>query len=315
MKKHIIFITTLCSLFFASCEEKAPPEEKRLDGYIEEGLLPLFDTLINVYEAKDMNVDIALKQADTYEAFRQLLSGRAPLLISSRTYTPREDSLMAAHEMDSLKRIAIAHDALVLVTRKDFPLDTINHLEIAGYLSDKEYSLAGRYEQLSNEPKFLAPDSKSSVFASVSRHIFRYEPIVIEGRFANQSGSENIVQDIKDGVADIGFAFLSQVAKDTTVSLLPVGYNSDDIIGEDQVKEANEDLGKGQIYPKPVHQAYVTMRVYPYIVTHWVYLQKDKRLDNYFYFARYLAEGKESQRYFNEAGIQPEHAKIKLIPQ
>lgn len=302
------------SILIISCDsgEEKPSEPIVLTGYIEKGLLPLMDTLLTHYEAKDLNVDLQLEPVNTYDGFNQLLSGGAKMLISSRTYTPREDSLMEVHEVTPFKRIALAHDALVLIAPKDYPLDTINHNQLTQFVSNPSYSLSSDFSQLDQDPQIAVPDVRSSVYAAISRHLFRYEPITIEGRTMVQEGKEDIVDLVSESQNMLGLAFLSQVYMDTSrVKLIPVGYNSDDIIGEDQVKEANKDLGKGQINPKPVHASYVIIREYPYVVTHWIYLQQDTK-DYYFYFARYLGEDKFAQRYFTEQGIQGEHIKYKL---
>jgi|GEM_PF-6890484 len=311
----ILALVLIQGLYSCGETEEVSNDPIVLKGYIEQGLLPLMDTLFKHYEAKDMNVTLDLTADDTFEGFRQLLSGRTPMLISSRTYTPREDSLMVAHSVEPFKRIALAHDALVVIAQKNSPLDTLNHLELVNYMSNPKYSLTSDYGFLEEDPRIVVPDTKSSVYSAISRHIFRYKPITIEERVTTMTGSENITDLVANGEYQLGLAFLSQVAMDTSrVKLIKIGYNSNDIIGEDNVKKANKDLGKGQIRPKPVHASYVIMRQYPYIVTHWIYLQQDIK-DNYFFFARYLGEDRFTQTFFTEQGIQGEHVKYKLQPQ
>jgi ABC-type phosphate transport system substrate-binding protein len=316
-KKNYLVVLAAMLIVLASCGDQREPvgETKVLKGYIEKGLMPLMDTLITHYEQKDLNVDIDLTEANTYEVFRQLLSGRAPMIITSRTYTPREDSLLQVSKVDTFKRIALAHDALVLISSKDFPLDTLNDQQIKNYLSNPDYSLEQQFPSLEYNPSFAAPKPETGLYAAISRHIFNYEPVTIEGRMNILDNAEEVIKQVKSGTYDIGFALLSSVAQDTAeLKLLRIGYNSEDIIGEDKVKKANEDLGQGQIKPRTVHASYIIMRQYPYIVTHWIYLQQDIK-DNYFYFARYLGEDTFTQTYFTEQGIQGEHVKYKLRPQ
>jgi hypothetical protein len=89
---------------------------------------------------------------------------------------------------------------------------------------------------------------------------------------------------------------MSQVTKDTTLKMLRLGFTNKD---------------KKRIYPQTVHPGYIVQDMYPFKITYYAYL-KEQRRNLPFWFARYLEQDREAQKYFLDAGILPEYAKLVL---
>lgn len=227
---------------------------------------------------------------------RQLLARNARLIIIAREYLPDEDSLMRAYGVPPHPRVKLAEDALVFFAHPSVPLDTLNVAQLYALLTGSR-RLRDFFPQLLREPEFVCPSTASSVYAHLVQQ-------VLEGTFPKRPlrmvpSSDSVLQLVAATPWTIGIGYLSQVAHVPGIRLLSLGY---------------VDSAGAYVSPKPVHQSYVLMRKYPYVVPIYAYLRDDLR-NLPWTLATFLGTDTEVQRHFLQQGIVPAFARIRLIPE
>lgn len=295
----------LSALFFSCNSNEETPDGKpretmdsgTLNIACDASVVGVMDSLFQMYEARFPKVNFSYDTVRARQAMALLLSGNSRAVIVARDYLKDEDSLMKVFNVEKHKRLPIAEDALVFYANIDYPIDTINAGEIKQVLMN-EKRMTDIYGSIKQEPLFVINNQNSSEFSNLLT-------MVTDGK--NPKHPYKILDDVdsvkswvRNNENSIGIGYLSQVVGDPHYKVMRVGYYNDST--------------KTHQYPQVVHQAYILMRKYPFIVRYYVYLLKDRR-DLPFWFATYVAKEAEAQKYFKDFGLVPTYAKFKLIQQ
>ena len=267
-----------------------------LNVYCDESIYEVLDSAFNMYDEFYPKVKFSSEVVHSRKAMSLLLSGNARAVVIARDYLKDEDSLMEAYGVEEHLRMKIAEDALVFYTHPDFPVDTINASEIKEVLLNQK-KMTDIYPQLKREPQFVINDPNSSEYSNLRQ-------IVLDNKFIKHShkmmnGHDSVMNYVKNTDNSIGIGYLSHVVKNPDYKKLRVGFTD---------STGNHEM------PQAVHQAYIVMRRYPFIVDYYVYLFQ-KRRDLPYWFATYMAKEARVQKYFKKYGIVPAFAKFKLIKQ
>jgi ABC-type phosphate transport system substrate-binding protein len=301
-----LFLVSCLLLLINSCNQgntdgKKPAEEVetmnsgKLTAYCDASLENIMSEPVEWYKKDYPKVKLTFQYANARNVMAHLLSGDARIIVLPRDYLRDEDSLMKVYKVKRHEKMPIAFDGLVFFTNRDFPLDTLNHSEILSVLRDGK-ALSSYYPKLKIEPELVINDINSSEYANLRKLVLKGDSLKKKLNFMKSADS---VLDNVSRTYSIGIAYLSQVAKDTTLKLLKIGFI---------------DSAGRRIRPKPVHQAYIVQDLYPYKVTIWAYLLEERR-NLPFWFGKFLSIEEKVQRYFLDAGIVPAFARIKLIPE
>lgn len=294
------------SLALTGCpkgDKNAPADEfeamnsGKLDAYVDEAIYPQLDTCFGWYRAFYENVDLTTEKTTARKAMSMLLSGNARAIIVARDYLKDEDSLMSVFKVKPFQRILIAEDALVFFNNPALPIDTLNAEKIRSYFGNRNSKPEDLNPKLAVAPEFVTLDQNSSVWANFNKMALR--GLKLEKPIKMFSTVDSVVKYVSKTPNAIGIGYLSQVIRNLDIRLIPIGFI---------------DSAKKYVNPKPVHQAYMVQRLYPYIVPYYAYLLEDRK-NLPFWFATYLGKEAKVQKYFKELGIVPAYAKIKLIPE
>lgn len=299
----ISFITLLFTLLISCGDNKykaKDPDEVetmnsgKLKVVIDESIKNVLDTGLVMYQNDYENVLITKEFKNARKSMGELLGGLSRVVVIARDYLEDEDSLMVVHKVDKHYRMKIATDALVLFTKVDYPIDTLNHSEIKNIFQNGE-KLSNIFK-VDGEPKYYINEVNSSEYAHFKKSILENNPLKKNVMFIEG------IDEIKNQVYEnngVGFGLLSQLVGDDRFKLIQIGFN--------------DSTGK-YIRPVPVHQAYLVQGRYPYPVDYWVYLLEDRR-NLPFWFASYLAKETKYQQLILDKGIVPEFARIQLVPE
>lgn len=301
MKNKIILV--LITLLFISCDNKY--EEKssedvetinsgKLSIYCDEVIKPVLDSAFKLYSIDYENVELTVNYSNSRNVMSQLLSSKSRVVVTARDYLSDEDSLMTVYKLEKHKRLVIAFDGLVFFVNKNFPIDTLNSNQIENAIIKGE-SLSKSTQGLDFEPTYATLDQYSSVYANFNSMIVKDNPL--KKKVELFENIEAVKKQVTSNNSIIGIGFLSQLVNDDNFKMLRLGFESD-------------TLNK-YITPKPVHQGYIVQDLYPYRVSYYVYLQKDRQ-DLPFWFGTYLAKQEKTQKLFLDKGIVPAFARIKL---
>ncbi len=271
------------------------PQESMNSGsitvYCDENIEHIMDHAITMYDSKYKGVEVKKEYLNSRQVMQKLLSGEARVVLNSRKYLRDEDSLMKVYEVEPHKVMKIASDGLVFFAKKDFPTDTLSAEEIEQLLTS-DLKLKSIY-RLSEEPEMAFPDVNSSTYYHMYTQAAKEKKITRAAKYFKDLDS--LVNYVKENNA-IGVALMSQLNQDTTLKMFRLGFTNSD---------------NKRIFPQNVHPGYIVQNKYPYKVTYYAFLKENRR-NLPFWFARYLEQDKEAQKYFLEAGILPEYAKLVL---
>jgi hypothetical protein len=162
-------------------------------------------------------------------------------------------------------------------------------------LTKSDGSFKKFFPQFKKEPVFVCNESNSSEYANLKSIVLKSEPA--KNKIKYEMNSETVRKYVKENQNTIGIGYLSQVVKDPELKCLMFSYI---------------DTAGKYIFPHVVHQANILRKYYPYIVNHYVYILNKQR-DRAFWFAMFLEREFVVQSYFNNSGIVPAYAKIRLI--
>ena len=238
-----------------------------------------------------------MKQLAASTAMHQIISRSERIAIVARDYTPEEDSLIKAAEVDTVPRALVGRDALVFFVSKAFPYDTMNAEHIRAWLAGRS-GVRGHYPKLSKDPVFVVSGGSSgSVYGNITN-------VVLGGRspsvrmLATASTHKDVVAEVVRNPGLIGVGYLSQIRSDAAIKPLRLSYT-----GPDGTHE----------WPKPVHPAYLIMGKYPFPVPIFAYVtSKPSQHDVAFGFMQFATRSNKAQYSLFNAGIEPAHAKITL---
>ncbi len=306
MFKYIIILIFTAGLFSCGEDKKVdefgePVRETMDSGILEivcdESITGVLDSAFSLYDNRYEKVKFSYDTLNARKAMALLLSGNTRASVIARDYLKDEDSLMNEYNVEKHLRMVIAEDALVFYANKDYPVDTINAGQIKQVLSN-ELKLVDLHPEIKTEPLFALNNQNSSDYANLLNLVM--DGSDIKHPFRLFDGVDSVKNFVKSNRDAIGVGYLSHIINEDELKPFRVGF-------------FNDSTQKHQ-YPQEVHQAYILMRKYPFIVRYYVYLLKNKR-DLPYWFATYLAKETVAQKYFLDYGIVPTYAKFKLNPQ
>lgn len=301
-KITIVSASLIAVCFLSACEDKQPKVPKDYESDIsgkatilcDEAIFSLMKPMFAKYDSAYPEAKITIQSVTAREAMAQLLSGKARGVVSARGFLHDEDSLMTAFKVKLPAPMLFARDALVFFTEKNFPLDTISAEQLKAVLSQRK-SLKELFPKLSNEPIFVCSTVNSSVYSQLLKQVCAGKSPTKQFLFVSTSDSVKFIVNQRKNA--IGIGLLSQIAKDSTVKGLKIGFT---------------DTSNTRVYPKSVHQANVLQGLYPYPVDIQGFLLEDLR-NLPWGFMTYFSRATEVQQYFLSAGIVPGYAKIRLV--
>lgn len=292
-------ILFLMSFLLFSCgggSNQKPLEQQTLTVYCDEGDYNIMKSPCMKFDSTYKELKLDLVKVKAFDAMSKLLSGDSKASIISRDFNHREDSLIKAFNVKTIVKLPLAHDALVLFVKYDFPLDTLADWQLREVLNSGSASLKKYYPKLPKEPVFYINNNLSSEYENLVK-------LITNGQKPSQnvkylSSTDSIVKYITENPGDIGIGYLSQVIGSPDVKPLEISF---------------KDSSGNYIAPHTVHQANIVQKFYPYIIHHYIYLF-DERNDDANKLARFLSKTGVVQGYFNQIGIVPAYGEIKLVP-
>ncbi len=299
------FCSLLClllSLSACSPRQSAPerqaesPTSGTLELLCDEAIVPLLQEPLLRFDTLYPDAHLRLIPVSARDAMRELLALRARLVILARDYLPDEDSLMRAYGVPRHPRVKLAEDALVFFAHPAIRLDTLNTTQLrAIFRGEKRFR--DFFPQLAREPVLVCPPPPSSVYANLVQYVLQGIPPRVPLLIV--PSADSVVRYVTATPWSIGIGYLSQVAHLREVRPLELGF---------------VDSSGAYISPKPVHQSYVLLRKYPYVVPIYAYMRDDLR-DLPWTVATFLGTDAEVQRHFLQLGIVPAFARIRLVPE
>jgi phosphate transport system substrate-binding protein len=265
----------------------------KLNIHVEESLYKLMDSAFQYYQEAYPNIELNVEVVHARKAMALLLSGETEGVISARTFLSDEDSLMNAYDVKRPEMI-IASDALVFYANNNFPLDTINDVQLVEILSG-EKKFTDYFSVFESEPEIVSNSTNSSEFSNVQLLVLKNK--ILKKYFKTFNSSDSVINYVAENNNKIGIGYLSQIYGNNKVKALKVGFIN---------KNGN------RVYPQIVHQGFIIQEKYPYINKIRVYTTEE-RMNKPFWFASFISKEAVVQRYLKDRGIVPEFAKFKLI--
>ncbi len=298
-KSKILFLllfVVLCSAIYLACtSEDKPAEKSSISIYCDESIYNLLKEPFQEYNARFKEIETNHKSATSWDVMASFLSGEVPIIFTSRDFTRREDSLMKAYKVETIKKYPVANDALVFFTQLNTPLDTLTDAQIVDALVNGT-PLMPIYKKLTEEPTFVINSENSSEYENLLNLVLKYKNIKRKLVFLNSTDS--VKQYIKTHQNSIGIGYLSHILSEPDIKPLSISF----------INEKGE-----YIFPRNVHQANIIQRLYPYVVTHYVMIFDENNstansIVNFFRYGSGIV-----QKYFNKIGIVPAVAKVNLV--
>lgn len=290
------------SILFVGCNNKTNNEAKTQQEkdyrfariYIDEGIYNMMKDITATFDSIDANSEFVFEKASAWDGMAKLLTGDAEALITPKDYTHYEDSIMQAFNIDPHVRMLFAYDALVFYVRYDSPLDSISVEQIEKLLFNKNVRFSEFFPKLSRDYLFVTNSHLSS-------EIVNLQNLVLKGKKEDRRiyyfpNHDSVITFVKENDA-IGIGYLSQILKEPDLKPLRISF---------------VDSTGQYIFPRAVHQANIVRRLYPYIVSHYIYVQSETK-EAAMRLGRFLSKVGDAQRYFLNYGIAPAFAQIKLI--
>lgn len=304
MNKKILII--LLAIFIIACDDNKQTQEILQKNNVEsmnEGSVNLIsdielkfmmDTVYKMYDDSYPKVELTVEYVNARKAMANLLAGESTISIISRGYLPDEDSSMKAFNVQR-ERMEIAKDALVFFAQPDYPIDTLNVEQIFQILTNSDENLKDYFPALSEEPIIAVADQNSSVYAHLINLAARGKSIKKNLKLFETT--EQVKEFVKANPNSIGIGYLSHIVHNINFKAIRLGFHYEN--------------GKREM-PQVVHQAYIVMDRYPYVISHYAYLLEDRR-NLPWWAASFFAKETKVQSYFNKFGIVPAYAQFKLI--
>jgi len=304
--RYYILISLLVCLVLSSCNRDVDPEAKRsqderktIECCMDESLSRVMDKPLAMFDSLFKNFDLKIERTNAFDAMAKLFAQKAEVIIIGRDYSKEEDSLMKAHLMEPYLKMVSARDALCFYSVPEFPLDTLTDEQIKEVMTGAKY-LKDYYPKLKDEPTIVIPNNLSSEYLN-----FRY--LVLDGeKVVNKKDwktlnyletADSVSKFVLENKNSIGIGFFSNIVKDPRYKPLAVSYI---------------DSTGNYVFPHVVHQANILQQLYPYTLELNIFIsdQDDKAS---LALGRFLSKSSKSQNYFNDFGIVPRYADIKLI--
>ncbi len=301
---RILFLMLSPIIFFVfGCTEAkksdAQIKEEKNDRFakvsIEDGLYPMMINPCLQFDTLDATADCTFKSVPGLEAMQNLLTGEADAIILARDYTRFEDSVMKAYKVKPHVRMPFAYDALVFYVNYTVQIDTLSDLQIKAMLSDRNKQIQDYFPRIKEDFEFVTNSHLSSELVNINQLILKGKSL--QRKFKMLPSADSAMNYVKNRKNAIGIGYLSQVIKQPDLKMIRIGYN--------------DSAGK-YIYPRTVHQANIVRKLYPYIVTDYIYIF-DESKNAAMRLGRYISKHGNVQKYILNWGIAPAFAKIKLI--
>jgi hypothetical protein len=297
-----LFLALILSSILFSCnseKENRPMTKEEKDYryariYIDEGVYDMMEKPYSVFDSIDQNAELTVKKATAWDCMKELMTGKAEAIITPMDYTKYWDSVMKKYDVKPFIRMTIAYDALVFYVKFDSPLDSMTAGQIEELLMNKNKSVRDYFPKIKNEYHFVTNSPLSSEAVNLKAMVLKGKK---EKRRIYYFPSQDSVKSFVKAYDAIGIGYLSQVIHDPDLRPLRISYI---------------DSNSKYVFPHAVHQANIVRRLYPYIVTHYIYVFS-KQKEAAMRLGRYISKHPKSQKYFLNYGIAPAFAKIKLI--
>ncbi len=295
-----VALLTVIGCLMSCTEEKGDPNKETLTAgtsslFCDAEVAPLILPMLERYQATHPNAHLQISVGDARDGMARLLSAKTRVAVLSRGYLPDEDSLMKVFHVNAHRNFALATDALVFFTRKDFAVDTLSVEALQYHMRDGE-SLQKRVVDLHFNPSFVAPSAQSGVVGNLRHFCAGDKNISTAVPLRYYSSIDSVKEAVQRTNQIIGIGYLSQLIADTArFKILRIRHTDAD-------SNRSSEL---------VEQSAVYRELYPYRVKLIVYLFED--LQNFpMGVASYLAFEPEPQASFLKKGIVPAYARIKL---
>ncbi|MEN3026874.1 MAG: substrate-binding domain-containing protein [Chlorobiota bacterium] len=277
-------------------QDEESPTRGSVELLCDDAVAPLLQAPLRRFDSLYPDAKVQLRIVSAREAMRQLLARTARLIVVARDYLPDEDSLMRLYGVPAHQRVKLAEDALVFFAHPSVPLDTLNVAQLrAILLAEKEFR--DYFRSWPREPELVCPSTASSVYAQLVQQVLGgTHP---RRRLRLLPTADSVLAYVTTVPWSIGVGYLSQTAHLTSIRAIELGYI---------------DSAGTYVSPKPVHQSYVLLRKYPYVVPIYAYLRDDLR-NLAWTVATFLGTDAEVQRHFLQRGIVPAFARIRLVPE
>lgn len=298
----IVFAFLILSMILVGCNNRKadePMSQQEKDYrfariYIDEGIYNMMYKITTAFDTIDVNSEFVFEKASAWDGMAKLLTGDAEALITPKDYTQYEDSIMKAFNINPHVRMLIAFDALVFYVRYDSPLDSMSVDQIEKLLFNKNVRFSEFFPGLKRDYLFVTNSHLSS-------EIVNLQNLVLKGKKEDRRiyyfpNHDSVITFVKENDA-IGIGYLSQIIKEPDLKALRISFI--DSTGQ-------------YIFPRAVHQANIVRRLYPYVVSHYIYVQSEHK-EAAMRLGRYLSKVGDAQKYFLNYGIAPAFAQIKLI--
>ncbi len=300
----LLSVLAVTAIIISGCDDKPKPNPDqnvetvragKAEILCDESIYELIKNIKPVYDTAFPDAKIVLKAVTARAAMSELFAVKARGIIVARDYMRDEDSALKANNRQTHPHFLIAKDGLVFYVKSGFSLDTISKSQLSELLLNPTQTFKNYFPNLSSEPSIILPSTNSSEYANILRFITnnqlpKHSYIVVES-------PDSVKLLVKNGMG-IGVGYLSQIVKDTSLKALMIGY--DDSTGE-------------HVSPKPVHQSYMVMEKYPFVVPIYGYIQEERQ-NLPWGFLTFMRTDPRIQQYFLNAGIVPGFGKFDLVP-
>lgn len=292
--------------FLIGCTSKPEPGQAGYESAVQGSIVvkvdpeirPLLDGIHPLYVKENPKANITFSEGAAADVLFAMLNHSERIAVIARDYTPEERQMVADAGTDTLPRALVAVDALVAVVPKSFPYDTMNAEHIRAWLSGDGKVLAS-YPKLKKNPQFIvAGGSAGSVYGNVVNVVMKGKQPAT-GTVVSVGTRDSVLQAIREQQSTrVGFGYLSQYVRDTTVKMLRLSYT--DSTGQ-------------HVWPKPVHSSYLMMRKYPFPVPVYVYLKRPPSpRDLPGGYMQFITRSAKAQKFLFDWGIEPGYAKVTL---
>lgn len=270
-------------------------ELKKINVYCDESIYDMMKPLCASFDSSDTQGELALKRTSAFDAMARLLAGDTHVILLGRDYSRQEDSLMKAFSVKPHTKMSFATDALIFYVSVHSAMDTLTDKQIKDYLMNPDATLAPNNTKYPAKPEIVINSHLSSEYFNLKKFINEGKNLGRKLRMF--STSDSVRNYINLHPEAIGIGYLSGIVNESRFRAIAISF---------------KDKAGNYIFPHVVHQTNIAQNFYPYVITHYAYIF-DNRQDLPMRFGRFLSKAPAAQRYFNQFGIVPVFAKVKLI--
>mgnify|MGYP000079573546 CR=1 FL=1 len=194
IKTNIILIFLISFLILISCNNNKEQnndtkqtesiDEGKLIVYIDSSIKKVIEPTLELYRNSYPKIEIIPNYVNARRAVALMFAGEAEVIILARNYLKDEDSLNKEFNLNRPEMIA-AKDGIVFFTNPDFPLDTLNDIQIKEVLGEGK-NLIDYFKNLRIEPAFVTTYRNSSINSNI-------ELIVLDGKQIKKNLKINMV--------------------------------------------------------------------------------------------------------------------------